>query len=54
MTVLFETFSQLFLIARLAKAKLSEARSFALMNELYDDYQEFFNANSSMIISSCG
>ncbi|QLV66999.1 hypothetical protein HV237_03215 [Citrobacter sp. RHBSTW-00570] len=29
----------------IAKAKLSEARSFALANELYDDYQGFFNAN---------
>lgn len=37
-----------------AKAKFSEAESFANANGLYDGYRGFFNSNSGMVISTCG
>ncbi len=36
-----------------ARAKLSEAMSFARANGLYEDYQSFFNANSSFMLKGC-
>lgn len=37
-----------------AKAKFSEAESFASANGLYAGYRGFFNSNSGMIITTCG
>lgn len=37
-----------------AKAKFSEAESFASANGLYDGYRGFFNTNTPVIISTCG
>lgn len=37
----------------IAKSKLNEAISFARAHGLYEDYQGFFNANSSLMIPTC-
>jgi hypothetical protein len=37
----------------IARAKLSEAISFARANGLYEDYEGFFDANSSFMMSTC-